>query len=136
VRDDDAGQDIRLEAHGEHAIRVRAVPSGHQFRDDLVSALVPPPPLFRATDGECPSARVGVGSDEENAAAPPPVLTNGNLKAAVGDDGKITFTRVSDGKVLLSEQVSEAHWMGGTTVGAQRRVSGGGIPPYKLRRAQ
>ena len=103
VSDEVAGQDIRLEAHGSHAIRVRAVVSGLAFRDDLVSALVPTPPSPLESNAACPTTRIGLNGRRGDDV--PPVLTNGNLKAAVGDDGKITFTRVSDGKVLLKEQV-------------------------------
>ena len=37
-----ASQLLRVEAHGKHGVRVRAVQAGGSFRDDLVSALVPP----------------------------------------------------------------------------------------------
>ena len=85
-------QDIKIEAHGNNAVRVRAVPSGASFKDepDIVSALVNPsmPPT------ECNTValeRLGNG------------VTSGNLQATVDSSGKLTFFRVSDGKVLLAE---------------------------------
>jgi len=96
---DAAGQTLKLEAHGANAIRVRAVLQGGAFLDDpdVVSALVPQTDAhFRAAAGACPT----VAHD----AAPPSTLTQGNLKAAVGADGTLSFTRVSDGKTLLQEQ--------------------------------
>lgn len=77
---------------GEHAVRVRVVPSGGSFRDDLVSALVPPADGFGATD--CDTLALS-GSGQ--------TITSGNLQAAVGADGLLTFTRLSDKKVLLAE---------------------------------
>ena len=92
VRDVTSAQDVKIEAHGRNSVRVRAVPSGAAFRDapDIVSALVSP----SIPSTECYTvALTGAGQG----------ITSGNLNAAVGADGKLTFTRVSDGKVSPPE---------------------------------
>ncbi len=35
-------------------------------------------------------------------------MTNGNLQVSVGSDGRLSFVRVSDGKVLLTEKTVRA----------------------------
>lgn len=65
-----------------------------------MSALVPPSVEFSAS-GLCPVFDL-LRNDKFG---PPPTLVNGNLRAAVGNDGRLTFTRVSDETVLLQEQV-------------------------------
>ena len=93
VRDEhNAQQDLKIEQWGENAVRVRAVPSGDSFRDDLVSALVPPTDGFAAA--ECGTVVLSAAGQ---------TVTSGNLQATVGADGLLTFTRLSDKKVLLSE---------------------------------
>ena len=92
VRDVLSEQDVRLEAHGDNAIRVRAVPSGGSFRDDLVSALVSPPPAHAF--GICQETALTTEAQS---------LTNGNLEASIDQTGKLTFTRVSDRRLLLKE---------------------------------
>jgi len=119
VRDTRAGQDIRLEAHGADAIRVRAVTLGETFRDDLISALLPVPNgdgVDEAADAHPNNARapqkkgadcaaiVDLAVHEHSPLTFPPSLTNGNLRVAVGADGRLTFTRVSDNFVLLREK--------------------------------
>ena len=79
---------LRVEAHGADGIRVRAVPKGGAFRNDLVSALLP-----LGTGPACRSVQTW-GAE--------PVV-NGNLRAAVLQDGRLRFTRVSDNKLLLEE---------------------------------
>ena len=70
----------------------------------MISALVTPPGGEVPTEGEaCPL--VVLAAAEAGAA---PSLTNGNLKAAVGADGKLIFTRVSDGKALVTEKTVRA----------------------------
>eukprot|EP01051_Picozoa_sp_SAG22_P021983 SAG22_NODE_5082_length_1090_cov_1.732593_1_plen_225_part_01 len=95
VRDARSGQDLKLEAHGANAVRVRAVPAGGSFKDDpdVVSALSP---ASWAAE-EC-------GAGVLDAGGGPSSVTSGNLRAAVGADGKLLFTRLSDGKVLLAEK--------------------------------
>lgn len=103
IRDVTAAQDVKIEAHGANALRVRAVPSGGQFKDDpdVVSAFTP---LASAAAGEQsmdePIECVTVALD----AALDTFVSSGNLKAAVGADGKLVFTRISDGRVLLHER--------------------------------
>jgi alpha-D-xyloside xylohydrolase len=88
------GQQLRIEAHGDHGIRVRAVPKGAAFRDDLVSALVPLPNADATAAGTgCTTLAAGAG-----------IVTSGNLRAVVLADGRLSFTRVSDGKLLLEEK--------------------------------
>ena len=106
VHDPTAQQSLRIEAYGANALRVRAVPLGNAFRDDLVSALVPVPSPAGAA-----GAAAGAG-----AAAPPCVavslgaggtnFTSGNLRAEVSAaaGGLLSFWRVSDGARLLTEQ--------------------------------
>ena len=95
-----AGQDIKLEKFGDDAVRARAVPTGGSFLDspDVISALVPPAGKQIAA-GPCPLVQL-----EDALASAPPSLTNGNIKASVSADGKISFTRVSDGAKLLTEK--------------------------------
>ena len=101
VRHGASAQDVKLEAWGANAVRVRAVPSGSSFKDapDVVSALNP---SAAASSAECRTVSVLGHADGTGGAAQE--ITSGNLRAAVGADGKLVFTRVSDGKVLLAEQ--------------------------------
>jgi hypothetical protein len=105
VRDDN-GQDVKIEVFGENGVRVRAVPTGGTFVDapDVISALLPP---------STPSAEPGVAAEcasvllsSAGAAAPAAAIVSGNIKAAVGSDGTLTFTRLSDNKVLLKEKMA------------------------------
>ena len=107
-----AGQDIRMEAHGDHAVRVRAVPAGGTFVDapDVVSALVAPSTLAEpcATymyeyGGASSSYSPGL-SPPPPPPPPPPPVTSGNMRVSVGSDGKLSFTRASDNKLLLREK--------------------------------
>ena len=93
VRDTASGQYVKIEAHGANAVRVRAIPTGGSFYDapDVISALLMPSEPTSA----CLNATLAEGGRE---------LTSGNLKAAVGADGKLSFTRVSDGRTLLTEK--------------------------------
>lgn len=93
VRDTAAGQDVRLEGHGADAIRVRAVPHGLSFFDppDVVSALVEPSP-----SAECRTVDMRSGQS----------VTSGNLRASLSEDGILSFTRISDGALLLRERES------------------------------
>ena len=90
-------QDVKIEAYGSDAVRVRAVPSGGKFLDapDVVSALVP------AADGALGAPCGAVDLQKTTGGAD---VTSGNIKAAVGSDGRLTFTRVSDSQVLLTEK--------------------------------
>ena len=103
VRDAANAQDVKIEAHGTNAVRVRAVVSGGKVVDDpdVVSAFTPLPTrgiattLVAAADAECATVNLGAAGSS---------VTSGNLKASVGSDGKLTFTRLSDSKVLLTEK--------------------------------
>jgi alpha-D-xyloside xylohydrolase len=79
---------VQLDAHGDHSIRVRVAPAGGKIVDPPVMALTPTsPPLSTLT------RREGANT-----------LTNGNLKVRVDPtSGCVTATRVSDGKVLLTQ---------------------------------
>ena len=102
VRDTAAAQDVRLEAWGDNAIRVRAVPAGGAFRDDLVSALLPP--AGYAGVGAGGGGGDGSGCTTVHLGAAGQSLSNGNLRATVGADGRLAYTRLSDGAPLLREQ--------------------------------
>jgi len=102
VHDLASQQRVRLEAHGAHAIRARAVPPGLDFRDDLVSALVDGGGRRDGRQARCPEVALHGARGPTD---PPPAITNGNLRAAVGADGRLTYTRVSDGVTLLQEKV-------------------------------
>lgn len=93
VRDTAAAQDLKIEQFGRNAVRVRIVPTGQPFRDDLVSALIPPMDGFSAT----------AGCNTVDLTAAGQAVTSGNLQAAVGSDGLLTFTRLSDQRLLLAE---------------------------------
>ena len=95
IRDAAAAQDVRIEAHGAHAVRVRAVPAGAAFRDgdDIVSALV--------VSNSSGTDTAACGTVQLSATSAPASVTSGNLQAAVGSDGRLVFTRVSDGLLLL-----------------------------------
>ena len=100
IHDSSSKQDVKIEAHGNNAVRVRAVPSGASFKDvpDIVSALVNP----STPSTECDTvALVEAGEG----------VTSGNLKATVDSSGKLIFSRVSDGKVLLAENPTQAVYL-------------------------
>ena len=113
---------VLLEAHGPNGVRVRAVPSGFAIRDDLVSAFATPPAIAAIGGGHgprpgCTTRRlVAAGAPGGTPAPAPASVTNGNLKAAVGADGRLTFTRVSDGKVLLQEKAARSFAPANTTL--------------------
>ena len=99
------GQTVRLEAYGAHAVRVRAIPAtgGYVFRDDTVSALVQPADGVVAV-GRCRKTEHSQGQmHRQEQKQEQQTLTNGNLRATVGDNGLLTFTRVSDNRVLVRE---------------------------------
>jgi alpha-D-xyloside xylohydrolase len=99
LRDPSAPHDVKLEAWGPNAVRVRIVPAGGTFRDDLVSALVP-----RAADTVTECATVNLGAQSAQA------VTSGNMRVEVDADGLLSFTRVSDSALLLAEKAMR--WLG------------------------
>ena len=96
IRDAFSGQDVKIEAYGANAVRVRAVPSGAAFRDepDVISALLPP---SQSRTTGCRAASLTIANTTQT-------LVNGNLNASVLADGRLVFPRVSDGKPLLGEK--------------------------------
>ena len=106
VRDAANAQNVKIEAHGDNAVRVRAVPASFPFKDDpdVISALSPLPSAAgarHALAAECATVTLdSVGG--------PTSVTSGNIRAAVGADGRLIFTRVSDSKVLLTEKAVRA----------------------------
>ena len=74
-----------VEPWGRDSFRVRVAPTGLQLRDDLYTALLDAP--------------------TPNASESPATNTNGNLRWEMsGTTGARQFVRVSDGKVLLTEE--------------------------------
>jgi hypothetical protein len=95
--DEASGQQLRIEAHGDHGIRVRAIPKGALgFRDDLVSALLPLADGNEAAGDPRGGCAAMVAGDTAG-------VTSGNLRAVVLADGRLSFIRISDGKLLLEE---------------------------------
>ena len=76
IRDAAAAQDVKIEAHGAHAVRVRAVPAGAAFRDgdDIVSALV--------VSNSSGTDTAACGTVQLSATSAPASVTSGNLQAA------------------------------------------------------
>jgi hypothetical protein len=96
--DEASGQQLRIEAHGDHGIRVRAIPKGAiGFRDDLVSALLPLADGNEAAGDPRGGCAAMVAGDTAG-------VTSGNLRAVVLADGRLSFIRISDGKLLLEEK--------------------------------
>ena len=110
VHDTANAQDLKIEAFGTNAVRIRVVPTGDQFYDspDVVSAF---DPVHAATASSgCPTAALSMGQS----------LIQGNLKAEVNADGRLVFMRVTDGKVLLTEQLVRTFVVANTTVPATK----------------
>ena len=83
VRDSAAGQDLRIEAWGDNAVRVRVVPTGGAFRDDLVSALLPLPAAVHGAAGSRACAAVALVQGGR-----PQMVSSGNLCAVAGSDSR------------------------------------------------
>jgi hypothetical protein len=95
-----AAADVRIEPYGAHSFRIRVAAPGGAVRDDTLTALLPggpDPPLAQAA-GATPAA-----------AAPGSTQSNGNLQVETLPDGGRRFTRVSDGRHLLTER-AYAFW--------------------------
>lgn len=93
VRGDDATTTrLLIESYGDNALRVRSIPEegGWHFRNDLISALLPRPMLKGCT-------RRMLQTGESSS------VIHQNLQLNIQDDGCLSFVRVSDGKVLLTE---------------------------------
>jgi alpha-D-xyloside xylohydrolase len=85
------GAVVLVEPYGENAFRVRVAPPGGATSDDTITALLPVAvePALQA-------------QGEDQAAAALATQTNGNLKVET-IDGQRVFSRVSDGKLLVTE---------------------------------
>jgi hypothetical protein len=86
------GSAVHLDAFGQDGIRVRVVPPN--------GTLVDPPLPALALDAPPKTPRAAVSILGAT-------LTNGNLNAAVSPDGLVTFTRVSDGALLLQHTATD-----------------------------
>lgn len=104
---------IQVEPWGEDSLRVRIPLDSSTVRDDLPSPFVPPPNKSHSERLEkfgeesrfhCESEpESGLQGRKRDGSAGLGAVTNGNLRADVGPDGLLTFTRISDGKVVLQE---------------------------------
>ena len=89
-----AGWTVKAEPWGKNSLRVRARLNG-AIDLDRPGALLPPSSDNKGAPRRLPSqSEVHVGAD---------TITNGNLVATLGADGLFTFTRHSDGAVVLNE---------------------------------
>jgi len=74
---------ILIRPWGKNSFRIQVAKDGVKLRDDL------------------PSAIIGTSPSDFSSSGDP--IVNGNLKAEVDPDGMLTFSRVSDGVILLRE---------------------------------
>ena len=89
-----AGWTVKAEPWGKNSLRVRARLNG-AIDLDRPGALLPPSSDNKGAPRRLPlHSEVHVGAD---------TITNGNLVATLGADGLFTFTRHSDGAVVLNE---------------------------------
>lgn len=88
---------------GENTLRVQVAPSSWTLTDDLPTAYLPggAPGGDGLLDLSSGFGTPGFGSALASVGAAP--VTSGNIKAEQGADGLLTFTRVSDSKVLFKE---------------------------------
>lgn len=111
--------------HGPNGLRVRASPPGQPIRDDLVSAVrrdykfcgaalpwvrgsqltTSPPCGQMQVSAFAPLPAEGRAVAEQPCDGEPTSVQNGNLRAAVDIEGRLAFTRLSDGQTLLRETV-------------------------------
>ena len=90
---------IDIEPWGQDSFRVRIPLGGSgKVRDDIPGALIEP--ASSRTDKNSQGNSLCKSSQEFHLLGS---TTNGNLKADVSSDGLLTFTRVSDSKVVLQE---------------------------------
>ena len=101
---------LSLLPRGNDGIRLRVAPPGMSIVDPAVQALLP-----LAANGSV---------DGTHAEAPHTAITQGNLLAIVDDAGLVTFTRVSDGKLLLNlTAIAFGPAANGTAAGAVSAVA-------------
>ncbi|XP_065192930.1 uncharacterized family 31 glucosidase ORF2-like [Sycon ciliatum] len=97
--ENDLAATLDVRAWRENSMRIRLpLGSSSAVRDDLPGAIIPAP-AYMGQQLEC-DHRPGGGSDNANQLGS---VINGNLKADVSSDGLLTFTRLSDNKVVLRE---------------------------------
>ena len=98
-----AADNVLVRPWGKNALRVQVAPASYTLTDALPTAYLP---------GGAPGAPSsldmggGFGSEGFGSALPKPSagpVTSGNIEATQGADGMLTFTRVSDSKVLFKE---------------------------------
>ncbi len=87
------GAALLIEPYGNNAFRVRVAPPGGATSDDTITALLP---------AAKPARRRLQQAQSEDQAAALATQTNGNLKVET-IDGQRVFSRVSDGKLLVTE---------------------------------
>lgn len=87
-----AGHYVRIDTWGEHSLRVRvATDEAAAATEHTVQALLPIPTVAARR------RRFAGGGDACE-------LSHGNLRAELSSAGALTFTRVSDGRVVLQEE--------------------------------
>ena len=96
-----AADNVLVRPWGDNTLRVQVAPASWTLTDDLPNAYLP-----GGAPGALGGAASGFGTDGFGSALPKveagPV-SSGNIKAEVGADGMLSFTRVSDSKVLFKE---------------------------------
>jgi hypothetical protein len=101
-----AADNVLIRPWGENALRVQVAPSSWALTDALPTAYLPGGAPGAAAGGIIDSGSGGFGTPGFGDAFPKveagPV-TSGNIKAEMGADGMLSFTRVSDSKVLFKE---------------------------------
>eukprot|EP01043_Picozoa_sp_COSAG02_P047222 COSAG02_NODE_4503_length_5285_cov_5.431161_1_plen_738_part_00 len=97
---------VKIEPWGANALRVRAVLTGGGSVQELPGALIAPGSDNKGAPLAAAAVAAGATLDLE-VSATHSTITNGNIAAAVGADGLVTVSRVSDGKVVLKELARE-----------------------------
>jgi hypothetical protein len=89
---DATGHYVRIDAWGKHSLRIRvAADEAAAATEHTVQALLPLPAVAARR------RRLAGGGD-------PCELSHGDLRAELTSTGALTFTRVSDGRVVLQEK--------------------------------
>eukprot|EP01043_Picozoa_sp_COSAG02_P001435 COSAG02_NODE_30_length_50867_cov_66.594331_42_plen_575_part_00 len=99
-----AADNVLVRPWGENTLRVQVAPPSWTLTDELPTAYLPGgAPGGALGAGDSGFGTVGFGSALPKVEAGP--VSSGNIKAEVGADGMLSFTRVSDSKVLFKETV-------------------------------
>lgn len=93
-----AADNVLVRAWGKNTVRVQVAPASYTLTDTLPTAYLPG---GAPGGGDGGFGTQGFGSALPSVAAGP--VISGNIKATQGADGMLTFTRLSDSKVLLRE---------------------------------